>query len=113
MFSEITTSYYELAQLHHPDHGGDQARLSLIRCKVNPSAGSGRFGDQLPIKPRVTLYRQVSRLLVCMRGFHGFVGTHLQKISREIFFSHISFVRFLTAIRGKKSRVSKKSEFYT
>ena len=107
MFSEITTSYYELAQLHHPDHGGDQARLSLIRCKVNPSAGSGRFGDQLPIKPRVTLYRQVSRLLACMRSFLGFFGVHLQKMSREIFSSHIYFVRFLTAIRAKKRRISK------
>ena len=28
---EITTSYYELAQEHHPDHGGDQGMaFSLI-----------------------------------------------------------------------------------
>ena len=32
--SEITTSYYELAQLHHPDHGGDQARFSEISLLI-------------------------------------------------------------------------------
>ena len=29
-FSEITTTYYELAKVHHPDHGGDQATFLQI-----------------------------------------------------------------------------------
>ena len=28
--SEITTTYYELAKVHHPDHGGDQATFLQI-----------------------------------------------------------------------------------
>merc|ERR1719495_127772 len=27
---EITTTYYELAKIHHPDHGGDQATFLNI-----------------------------------------------------------------------------------
>ena len=29
-FLEITTTYYELAKVHHPDHGGDQATFLQI-----------------------------------------------------------------------------------
>ena len=30
LYSEITTTYYELAKVHHPDHGGDQATFLQI-----------------------------------------------------------------------------------
>ena len=36
-FSEITTTYYELAKVHHPDHGGDQATfLQIHKGMVQP-----------------------------------------------------------------------------
>ena len=33
-FLEITTTYYELAKVHHPDHGGDQATFLQIHKGV-------------------------------------------------------------------------------
>ena len=38
--SEITTTYYELAKVHHPDHGGDQATfLQIHKGLVYPFNG--------------------------------------------------------------------------
>ena len=40
LFSEITTTYYELAKVHHPDHGGDQATfLQIHKGLVYPFDG--------------------------------------------------------------------------
>ena len=47
LYLEITTTYYELAKVHHPDHGGDQATFLQIH--------KGLVFDELfrPVKSKV------------------------------------------------------------